>query len=51
MPHVPYTVGIIGAVVASIVESTTLYRDDNLTVPHSSGLVMYLLLEFFPNLP
>jgi dolichol kinase len=51
MPNVPYTVGIIGAVVATIVESISIYRDDNLTVPLTSGLVMFLLIRFLPNLP
>ncbi len=51
MPHVPYTVGIVGAVVATLVESISIYRDDNLTVPLSSGLVMFLMMQTFPNLP
>lgn len=51
IPHVPYTVGIIGAIVATVVESVSIHRDDNLTVPLSSGLVMYLLMHFFPYLP
>ncbi len=51
MPKVPYTVGIVGAVVAAVVESISIYRDDNLTVPLSSGLVMYLMMQLWPNLP
>jgi len=51
MPHVPYTVGIIGAVVATVVESVSIYRDDNLTVPLTAGLVMFLIMKFFPALP
>lgn len=44
MPKVPYTVGVVGAVVASVVEAVSIYRDDNLTVPLSSGLVMYVMM-------
>jgi dolichol kinase len=51
VPKVPYTVGIIGAVVATIVEAVSIYRDDNLTVPLTSGLVMHLLVILFPQLP
>jgi dolichol kinase len=51
VPKVPYTVGIIGAIVATIVESVSIYRDDNLTVPLISGLVMHLLVLMFPLLP
>ena len=51
MPKVPYTVGIVGAVVASLVEAVSIYRDDNLTVPLSSGLVMYLMMTLWPGLP
>lgn len=51
VPKVPYTVGIIGAVVAAFVESVSIHRDDNLTVPLISGLVMHLLVKTFPMLP
>jgi dolichol kinase len=51
VPKVPYTVGIIGAIVATIVEAVSIYRDDNLTVPLISGLVMHLLMIMFPMLP
>ena len=51
VPKVPYTVGIIGAIVATIVEAVSIYRDDNLTVPLISGLVMHLLVLMFPLLP
>ena len=51
MPKVPYTVGIVGAIVASVVEAISIHRDDNLTVPLSSGLVMYLIMHLWPNLP
>lgn len=51
MPKVPYTVGIAGAVVAAIVEAVSIHRDDNLTVPLSSGLVMYLMMQIWPHLP
>jgi dolichol kinase len=51
VPKVPYTVGIIGAIVATIVEAVSIYRDDNLTVPLISGLVMHLLVIAFPMLP
>jgi dolichol kinase len=47
VPRVPYIVGIIGAVVATIVEAVSIYRDDNLTVPLISGLVMHLLVVTF----
>ena len=51
VPKVPYTVGIIGAIVATIVEAVSIHRDDNLTVPLISGLVMHLLVLMFPLLP
>ena len=49
--EVPFTVGIIGAIVATIVEAVSIHRDDNLTVPLISGLVMHLLVIAFPMLP
>ncbi len=51
VPKVPYTVGIVGAIVASVVEAISIHRDDNLTVPLSSGLVMYLMMKIWPGLP
>ena len=51
VPKVPYTVGIVGAVVASLVEAISIHRDDNLTVPLTSGLVMYLMMQLWPALP
>lgn len=51
VPKVPYTVGIIGAIVATIVEAVSIHRDDNLTVPLISGLVMHLLMIMSPMLP
>lgn len=51
VPKVPYTVGIIGAIVATLVEAISIYRDDNLTVPLASGLTMHLLMVVFPQLP
>lgn len=51
VPRVPYTVGIVGAIVAALVEAISIYRDDNLTVPLSSGLVMYLMVRIWPTLP
>ncbi len=51
VPKVPYTVGIVGALVASVVEAVSIHRDDNLTVPLSSGLVMYLMMKIWPGLP
>jgi dolichol kinase len=50
-PKVPYTVGIIGAIVATVVEAISIHRDDNLTVPLSAGLAMHLLMVLFPQLP
>ena len=50
-PNVPWSVGIIGAVVATVAEALSIHRDDNLTVPLTAGLVMYLLVRFFPALP
>jgi dolichol kinase len=51
VPKVPYTVGIVGALVATVVEAVSIHRDDNLTVPLISGLTMHLLLKAFPLLP
>ncbi len=51
VPKVPYTVGVVGAIVAALVEAVSIYRDDNLTVPLTSGLVMYLMMTWWPSLP
>ncbi|MFH2056269.1 MAG: diacylglycerol/polyprenol kinase family protein [bacterium] len=51
IPNVPWAVGIAGAVVATIAEGLSIYRDDNLTVPLAAGLTMYLLVRLFPTLP
>ncbi len=51
VPKVPYTVGVVGAIVAALVEAVSIYRDDNLTVPLTSGLVMYLMMAWWPALP
>ena len=37
-------IGLLGAVVATLVENLTLFVDDNVTVPLLSGLVMQLLI-------
>ena len=51
IPHVPWTVGILGALVATVAEALSIYRDDNLTVPLSAGLTMHLLIKLFPTWP
>jgi len=43
-PEMPYAIGIIGAVVATITEGVSGSLDDNLSVPLVSGLVMHLLM-------
>ena len=40
----PLWIGLVGALVATIVENLTLFVDDNVTVPLLSGLVMQLLI-------
>ncbi|MCJ7508304.1 MAG: dolichol kinase [candidate division Zixibacteria bacterium] len=40
----PLWIGLIGAVVATLVENLTVLVDDNVTVPLLSGLVMQLLI-------
>ncbi len=51
VPNIPWSVGTIGAVAATVVEAVTIVRDDNLTVPLSAGLLMHLLVKLFPQLP
>jgi dolichol kinase len=46
VPHLPFWIGIVGAVVATIVEGANLPVDDNFSVPLVSGLTMHLLLRF-----
>ena len=45
MPSFPLTVGLAGALVATIVEAMPLGVDDNVSVPLVSGLVMSLLMR------
>ena len=45
VPHLPLWVGIIGALIATVVEGISLPIDDNFSVPLVSGLVMHLLLQ------
>lgn len=51
IPYVPWSVGVIGAVVATVAEALSIHRDDNLTVPLTAGLTMHLLVRLFPTLP
>jgi dolichol kinase len=44
VPKVPYTVGIVGAIVAAAVEAISIYRDDNLTVPDKANSLTPLLI-------
>ncbi len=46
IPDLPLEIGLVGAVVATIVEAVSTKIDDNLSVPLVSGLVMHLLLIF-----
>jgi len=43
-PEIPYMIGVIGAVVATVTEGISGSLDDNLSVPLVSGLAMHLLL-------
>jgi dolichol kinase len=45
VPHLPLRVGIIGALVATVVEALPLPINDNFSVPLLSGLCMHLLLQ------
>lgn len=47
IPGLPLTIGLIGAVVATITEGVSFKIDDNATVPLVSGLVMHLLFFIF----
>lgn len=42
-PEIPLSVGLIGALIATITEAVSIGIDDNTTVPLVSGLAMYLL--------
>jgi len=44
-PDLPLTIGILGAIVATVVEALPWKIDDNVTVPLISGLVMTLALK------
>ncbi|HDL02617.1 MAG TPA: hypothetical protein ENH25_00640 [candidate division Zixibacteria bacterium] len=46
-PELPVTVGILGAIVATVTEAVSFKVDDNTTVPLISGLVMTLALKIF----
>jgi len=45
VPHLPLWVGLIGAVVATGVEGSTIPINDNFSVPLISGLIMHILLR------
>ncbi len=45
VPHVPLWIGIVGALVATMVEGISLPINDNFSVPLISGLIMHLLLR------
>ncbi len=45
VPHLPLWVGIIGALVATLVEAAPLPINDNFSVPLISGLVMHVLVR------
>jgi len=45
VPHLPLWVGIVGALVATVVEGITLPINDNFSVPLISGLSMHILLQ------
>lgn len=45
VPHLPLWVGIVGALVATLVEGITLPINDNFSVPLISGLSMHILLQ------
>lgn len=42
-----YFIGVAGVAVAAIVESTIISIDDNITVPISIGIVMWILYIIF----
>jgi phytol kinase len=45
VPHLPFWIGVVGAIVATIVEGANFSVDDNFSVPLVSGLSMHLLLQ------
>jgi dolichol kinase len=45
VPNLPWQVGIVGAVVATLAEAFSGRIDDNLSVPIASGLVMLLIMN------
>lgn len=45
VPSFPLWIGVVGALVATVVEGASLPIDDNFSVPLVSGLVMHLLLR------
>jgi len=45
VPHMPLWVGVVGAVVATVVEGANLPIDDNFSAPLVSGMAMHLLLK------
>jgi dolichol kinase len=45
-PHLPLSVGLIGAVTATVAEAVSFTIDDNVSVPLASGLIMTLFLKF-----
>ena len=45
VPHLPLWVGVIGALVATVVEGIILPINDNFSVPLISGLCMHILLQ------
>jgi len=46
-PELPISVGILGAVVATVTEAVSFTVDDNTTVPLISGLIMTVMLKMF----
>lgn len=44
-PHLPLSVGLFGAVVATVAEAVSFKIDDNVSVPLASGLAMTLFLR------
>ena len=45
-PDLPLTVGVIGALVATVTEAVSFNIDDNVSVPLVSGLVMHIVIKF-----
>jgi glycerol-3-phosphate acyltransferase PlsY len=45
--RIEFQIGVIGALVASVIELLPIPFNDNLSVPISSGLTMYLATNFF----